>query len=328
MNLSNNAQRALQIKSAASTSVVEGVGTSLDSTLEGLVAGKLSPLTRKAYRYDARLFVQWLADQDLALSRLTRSDIERYQVWLIEHYAKNAAARKFVVARKFLEEAVERGLLSHNPARKVKGFSSDQETPHNALEVEEAKALLAAIDRSSRQGKRDYAIVSLLLRTGLRRSECAALRLGDLQQEQGHRIAILRHAKGDKRRKIKIPVDVWRVIEEYLLSIGLNPAELRGEQAEQSVFVQFRRGDHPQSQGISDQIIQRVVETACEKAGLNLKITPHALRATFVTLALSGGAKLEQVQYAVGHADPRTTERYQKRKINLDNNAVDFVRFD
>lgn len=40
-----------------------------------------------------------------------------------------------------------------------------------------------------------------------------------------------------------------------------------------------------------------------------------------------GGAKLQQVQYAAGHADPRTTERYQKRKINLDNNAVDYLHF-
>ena len=75
-------------------------------------------------------------------------------------------------------------------------------------------------------------------------------------------------------------------------------------------------------------MIQRVVETACEVADLNLKLTPHGLRATFVTLALEGGAKLEQVQYAVGHADPRTTERYHKRKLNLDNNAVDFIKLD
>jgi hypothetical protein len=45
-----------------------------------------------------------------------------------------------------------------------------------------------------------------------------------------------------------------------------------------------------------------------------------------VTLALEGGAKLDQVQYAVGHSDPRTTERYQKRKLNLDRHAVDFIQ--
>jgi len=49
------------------------------------------------------------------------------------------------------------------------------------------------------------------------------------------------------------------------------------------------------------------------------------LRASFVTLALEGGARLQQVQYAAGHADPRTTERYQKRKQNLQDNAVDYL---
>ncbi len=302
------------------------VEVELRRSLESLIAGKLSPLTRKAYRHDAQVFIKWLSSRNLELSGLTGSDIEQYRTHLVERYSKNTAARKFVVARQFLEEAVCRNLIRYNPARKVKGFTADQETPHNALDKKQAKRLLEAIDTTSRQGKRDYAILSRLLRTGLRRSECAALRLSDLQQEQGHHIAVIQHAKGDKRRKIKVPVDVQRVIEDYLSAIGRNFDEIG--QSSQPLFVQFRKGDHPQAAGISDQVIQRVVETTCEVADLNLKLTPHGLRATFVTLALEGGAKLEQVQYAVGHADPRTTERYHKRKLNLDNNAVDFVKLD
>lgn len=301
--------------------------TQTNTVLESLIAGKLSPLTRKAYRYDARLFVSWLKEQELLLEGLGRSDLERYQVWLSERYTKNAAARKLVVMRRLLEEAVERGVLTHNPARQIKGFTADQETPHTALKAEQARQLLEVIDTQTLQGKRDYALVSLLLRTGIRRSECAALKLADLQEEQGHHIAILQHAKGNKRRKIKIPVDVWRVIEDYLRLRGIEMNTLGLSANQQALFIQFRRGDHPQTAGISPQVIARVVESACKKADLKLKLTPHGLRATFVTLALEGGAKLEQVQYAVGHADPRTTERYQKRKLNLDNNAVDFVRF-
>lgn len=94
--------------------------------------------------------------------------------------------------------------------------------------------------------------------------------------------------------------------------------------AEAPLFIQFRKGDHPYERPISGQLVERVVEKYAALVGL--KISPHALRATFVTLALEGGAKLQQVQYAVGHADPRTTERYQQRKLNLDSNAVDFVQ--
>jgi integrase len=71
--------------------------------------------------------------------------------------------------------------------------------------------------------------------------------------------------------------------------------------------------------------VQQIVEDRGKAIGL--KLTPHGLRASFITLALEGGAKLQQAQYAAGHADPRTTERYQKRKFNLDDNAVDYIRF-
>ena len=57
-----------------------------------------------------------------------------------------------------------------------------------------------------------------------------------------------------------------------------------------------------------------------------MKPTPHDLHATFITLALEGGDTLHQMQYAAGHACPETSERYHKRKLNPDDNAVNHVR--
>ena len=75
---------------------------------------------------------------------------------------------------------------------------------------------------------------------------------------------------------------------------------------------------------ISSNVIYRTVTHYAELAKIdNLK--PHGMRASFITLSLEGGAKLEQVQYAARHKDPRTTERYHRRKLNLDLNAVDFI---
>ncbi len=302
---------------------IEEAAQKFAATAQSLVAGHLSVHTRKAYSQDARQFTRWMDDHKLSINTLTKSDMLQYRRFLSENFAKTTASRKLVVARKLLEEAVERGLLLSNPAHKVPGYANtdDQETPHAALNLPQARQLLAAIDTATNQGKRDYALVMLLLRTGLRRSECAALKMGDLAQEQGHSIAVIRHAKGDKRRKVKLAVEVVRAIEEYL-----EASDRKSVGPEAPLFVQFRKGDHPQNEGIGGYLIQRVVETYAARAGLNFKLTPHALRATFVTLALEGGAKLHQVQYAVGHADPRTTERYQKRKLNLDDNATDYVR--
>jgi integrase/recombinase XerD len=294
---------------------------SFTQTVESLVTRQLSAHTRKAYRQDASQFVNWLENKALTLRVLSTDDMWQYRRYLADNFAKTTAERKLVVARKLLQEAVKRGLLSHNPAQDIGGYRSkdEQETPHMALETAQARQLLTVIDTTTLQGKRDFAILLLLLRTGIRRSECADLKLGDLQVEQGHNLLLIRHAKGDKRRKVKVPVDVVRALNTYL-----EECARKGLNKEAPLFVQFRKGDHPQAEGISAQVIERLVKMYAARAGFEL--TPHSLRATFVTLALEGGARLDQVQYAVGHSDPRTTERYQKRKLNLDNNAVDFVR--
>lgn len=294
----------------------------LATTLQGLVTSQLSSNTRRAYQHDAQQFVDWFTQRGLTLERLTLADMKDYRRYLSDHFAPASAARKLVVARRLLQEAVERECLPRNPAQRLEGIVSEQETPHTALEPLQARNLLDAVDRTTRQGQRDYAMLLLLLKTGMRRSECAALNIGDLHTEQGHSIATIRHAKGNKRRRVKLAVEVRRALDEYLVAVGRTHLT-----DEAPLFIQFRRGDHPQEKPVSDHLIQRVVEEAAKRAGLNLKLTPHSLRATFVTLALEGGARLQQVQYAVGHADPRTTERYQKRKHNLDDAATDYVHF-
>ena len=70
----------------------------------------------------------------------------------------------------------------------------------------------------------------------------------------------------------------------------------------------------------------KILETRATLAGITTHLTPHVLRATFITLTLDAGAPLHKVQYAAGHADPRTTERYHRSKLNLDDNAVDYLK--
>lgn len=286
------------------------------------LAGQLAPRSRAIYENDARHFSEWLAQLELTLVTATRSHLIQYRSYLAQNYAKSTAARMFSVARRLLNEAVKRGDLTHNPAADIKGFKAgDNETPHHALSEKEAKALLTAIDLNTKKGKRDYALILLLLWTGLRRSEAAELLMGDLKTEQGHHILMIQHGKGNKRRKVKVPVKLVRVIFAYLESAGR-----QDKPPTAPLFVGFNKGDHPEEKPISDKLIYRTVLAYARAAEID-SLSPHGLRASFVTLALEGGAKLQQVQYAVGHADPRTTERYQKRKINLDDNAVDYLKF-
>lgn len=300
----------------------------LEATFHAL-AGQLAASSRRQYRSDAKHFALWLSQHPLTLDKVSRDDIIDYRRHLSENYPVAAtASRLLVVAKRLLDEAVKRGALPANPASDIKGFKSggDNETTHTALTRSQTKALLEAVDRTSGLGKRDYALLMVLVYTGMRRAECAGLTLGDLRQEQGHHVAVIRHGKGNKRRTVKIPVPVHRAIDEWLTVPGETGSI--SSSTTTPLFIQFRKGDKPDKRllALSTNAIENIVKHYASSAGLEVHLSPHGLRASFVTLALEGGARLQQVQYAVGHADPRTTERYQRRKLNLDDHASDYLK--
>lgn len=296
----------------------------LNERVEAALLKNVAESTRRIYANDAQQFSKWLDENGLNIVSLNFEGISGYRAWLANRYQKGTAARKLVVAKRLLDIAVLLELRTDNPAKQVKSFGSsgENETTHRALNKDEAKALLGKVDIATNKGKRDYALIMLLLRTGLRRAETAALTLGDLRQEQGHNIVLVRHGKGDKRRVVKVPVDVVRAIQDYLVATGREVVEPSAP-----LFVRFKKGDRPKESAVNGLDIERIVESYAQAAGL-AGLTPHGLRATFVTLSLEGGAQLQQVQYAAGHSDPRTTERYQRRKTNLDNHAVDYIRLE
>lgn len=277
-------------------------------------SGQLGARSGRIYANDATRFAEWMQAQGLQVRDLTRSHLILYRAYLGERYARATAARMLSIARRILAEQVYAGNLAANPATDIKGFSLDNESTHISLNKQQARDLLAAIDRDTVTGKRDYALISLLLRTGIRRSECTALNIGDFTQEQGHTVMTVRHGKGDKRRKVKVPVDVFRAIGAYLHTRKV-------ESIDEPLFVGAGRWH---GQRIGDKFIERLVHTYGQRIGI--KLSPHDLRATFITLAIEGGASLLQAQYAAGHSDPRTTERYHIRKLNLDDNAVDYIK--
>src|SRR5260370_28039530 len=88
------------------------------------VAGQLAPTSRKTYTIDAKHFAQWIAGRDLSLSSLDRDDLVAYRAHLAETYAQSTAARMWAVARRLLDEAVQRGLLPKNPAEGIRGVKA------------------------------------------------------------------------------------------------------------------------------------------------------------------------------------------------------------
>lgn len=279
---------------------------------------QLMPNSRRVYEHDLRAFLAWMQAEELTPAALTRSHMIAYQAELLAGYARATAARMIAAARSMLGEwSATTGRA--NPALGLKSIRLANESTHVALSKPRARQLLHTIDRTTLIGKRDYALVLLLVRTGIRRAEAAALRVGDLRQMDGHRVAIIQHGKEDKRRIVKLLPDVFKAIGAYM-----EAADRLQAGAEEPLFVQIRRGGHVQREGLGTKGIECIVKALATAIG-ETGLTPHGLRATYITLTLASGAPLQMVQYSAGHAKSETTERYDKAKKNLDHNAADYL---
>ena len=313
-----------------------------DSLADALVAGQLSPRTRRAYASDLAELVSVLEAWELKLPQVNKDHLHAYRSWLAGEEVPGLAkkekpcvtatvSRKVSVCRQFFAEALDRGLIDSNPAARLRGFSVSQDSKTLGLSRTQAKELLDGIETKTLLGLRDKAMLSLMIRTGLRRMDIIGATLGRLGERDGHTILTM-ISKGNKERTVKVPVEVarhlqaWRAgaraIREETQATPLFCGLVKSGRKEHTLYNVYKTGQNP----LSEKAIWKIVERRVKGAGITANITPHSTRHTFITLALDGGAPLHKVQVAAGHADPRTTERYWRTKENLDDNAVDYVR--
>jgi len=297
------------------------------SASQAVISGQLSRNTSRAYAADIKAFLLFIGGED-KLSNVTKDMVVAYRNRLLEEGYKPATInRKLSSIRQLFEEAVDRKLVEANPAARVKGLKQDNNySPTAGISREEARHILDSIDTSTLIGKRDYALWMLMLRTGLRRQEVVLCRTVCLGERDGYRVLTV-IGKGSKTRLAKLPVDVVRALDDWLSAAGVLDGDFplftevrkvgRGKEATYAVVG---------TRGLTVDGIWHIIRRRATKAGISSRITPHSTRVCFITLALKGGAPLHKVQYAAGHADPRTTERYDREQDNLDDNAVDYVR--
>jgi integrase/recombinase XerD len=300
----------------------------LDALAAVIIRRGDSPETRRAYTGDLATFLRWLEETGDRWDAINADDLDGYREWLAGSYARATVNRRLSVVRALYGEATRRHVIPDDSAARLRGLRGRDERDGGALTRSQARtvleAVLAEIETPERRlvALRDLAVLSLLIRTGLRRSELAGLRIGDLGTAQGHDVLTVR-GKGSVTRTVKVPVELRRTLGAWLdvaRDSGL------GTEAADPLFVAITRGQKlTGARPISDRAVYDIVARRLRVAGIE-RLGPHGLRATFVTLALEGGAPLHLVQRAAGHADPRTTERYWRRKEALDDNAVDYIR--
>jgi integrase/recombinase XerD len=166
-----------------------------------------------------------------------------------------------------------------------------------ALDTPSVARLLASCDRRTRVGRRDFAILTMLSRLGLRAGEVAALQLGDVDWRAGE---VLIRGKGSRQERLPLPADVGEALAGWLA---------RGRRRCGSVFV-FTRLRAPHG-GLSAGAVSQIVRRACQRSGLPI-VGAHRLRHTAATEMLRAGGSLTEVGQVLRHRGLDVTSIYAK----------------
>ncbi len=167
------------------------------------------------------------------------------------------------------------------------------------------------------KGKRDRALLGLLVGCGLRRSELANLLVEDIQQRDGRWVIIDLVGKHGRIRTVPMPSWAKAAVDHWVAAAGITEGRLL--RALNKAGRLSHDSMRPQS------VFETVVDYG---ARIGLKITPHDLRRTFAKLAHQGQAALEQIQLSLGHASIQTTERYLGVRQDLHDAPCDRLGLD
>jgi site-specific recombinase XerD len=169
-------------------------------------------------------------------------------------------------------------------------------------------------------GLRDRAILATLAYTACRAGAVAKLRLGDLQHD-GSQYVLRFQEKGGKSREIPVRHDLEGFILAYIQA-----ACIAGEAKDSPLFrASNGRSRKLSAKPLGTERICELVKRRLKDAGLPSRLSPHSFRVTAITSLLEQGVPMEDVQYLAGHAEPRTTTLYDRRKKRVTRNIVERI---
>lgn len=261
---------------------------------------QVSQKSTETYRRAIVAFLKWANSEEI--TQPTRIDLINYRSFCMAQH-KAATANMYITAvRLFFSWLAQEGIYP-NVAEHLKGIKTDRNFHKKGyLSGEQAHTVIANIDRNTLQGKRDFAMITLMLTTGLRTIEVSRANVADLQN-QGNSKALFIQGKGynDNAECVLISPEVETAIYDYL--------NARKAKASEPLFTSLSHNNG--GQRMTTRSISGIAKDAMKAAGFNSdRLTAHSFRHTAGTLALMNGASLEQVQQMLRHASINTTMIY------------------
>jgi len=264
--------------------------------------GLTSEHSKRAYSTALADFLGWHAEQ--GRPALSKALVQAYKSRLeADGLAPATVNLRLSAIRKLAVEAADNGLLDPVLAQgiaRVHGVKQAGTRSGNWLTREQAQQLLDCPDVSTFKGRRDRALLAVLLGCGLRRSECAALTFEHIQQREGRWCIVDLRGKGQRIRTVPAPSWCKAAIDEWTSAANISDGR---------VFRAVHKGGWVNGDGMTSQAIADVVHLYARVCGLD-GFACHDARRTWAKLAHKGGADLGQIQLTLGHASIQTTEKY------------------
>jgi integrase/recombinase XerC/integrase/recombinase XerD len=318
-----------------SSSTLIGLRVYLDEFARQLTQQQPVATTARTYWKRGRYFVSWLEQaRDSHARRLDRARLESYRAYLDQRFSNLRTKNGYLTAvRRFLAWLVPLHPGLANPAEFVRGWRLSRQHTRRHLPVEDAKALLAALETDPRktdeQRTRNVAMAYLMLKTGLRTIEVSRARIEHLEElAPGEKWRLWVHGKGRESadESVQVLKEVYERIQAYLM---LRPKPLQGNDPLFATTACHDRGGNVVTEAgkpLSTRAIRRIITEGLLLAGVKKPgIVVHSLRHSTPTFALLNNANPTRVQKMMRHRHYATTEIYVEEVQRLLNGAEEAV---
>ena len=296
--------------------IVKAAGKSAEFAWEEFFQAEIANAhTRKNYMHAVRQFLAWVEPRNLELPRIAPGDVGEYLQAL--ELATPTKKLHLAALRRFFDRLVNRHVCVINPAATVKAERHsvvEGKTPD--IGPTQARSLLKSITVVDPVGLRDRAVLAVLIYTAARVGAVAKLTMKNFVND-GSQYTLRFAEKGGKSREIPVRHDLEQFLLAYVQAANITEGPLFRTANRKSK----RLTKNPMT-GID---ICRMMKRHLKSAGLPGHFSPHSFRVTTVTDLLEQNVPLEDVQYLAGHADPRTTRIYDRRRRKVTRNIVERI---
>ena len=260
---------------------------------------KLSKNTLESYKRDISQFEEYIDENHINYSKITKQELTEYLKYLQEEGKKaSTISRSIASIRSFYQYLVRTKKIKSDPTEDIQSPKVERKVP-SILTSQEVELLLEQPKTADLKGIRDKAMLEFAYATGMRVTEIISLNIDNIDLEQGF---VVCNTVG-KKRNIPLGSISLKALKDYI--DNARPILIKDENVK-SLFVNIN------GKRLTRQGFWKIVKYYKEQAHISKDITPHVLRHSFATHLLQNGAELKAIQAMLGHSDISSTQVYMQ----------------